>query len=58
MIRIFMDSSVLVAAVLSPTGVSRELIRLSVNEGIQLVISEDVVVETHRNVGRKAIENT
>jgi predicted nucleic acid-binding protein len=57
MIRIFMDSSALVAAVLSPTGAARELIRLSVNEEIQLVISEDVVVETRRNVGRKAPES-
>ena len=51
-----MDSSALIAAVLSPTGAARELIRLSVNEEIQLVISEDVVVETRRNVGRKASE--
>jgi predicted nucleic acid-binding protein len=56
MIRVFMDSSALFAAVMSPSGASRELIRLAVNEEIRLIISEDVVIETHRNLDRKAAD--
>ena len=54
--RIFMDSSALFAAILSSTGAARELVRLAVNEEIELVISEDVIVETRRNIERKAPE--
>ena len=39
MIRIFMDSSALFAAILSSTGAARELVRLAVNGEIELVIS-------------------
>jgi predicted nucleic acid-binding protein len=56
MIRIFMDSSALFAAILSSRGAARELIRLAVNDEIELVISEDVVIETRRNIERKAPE--
>ena len=45
MIRIFMDSSTLFAAVLSSTGAARELVRLAANDEIHLVISEDVITE-------------
>ena len=51
-----MDSSALFAAILSPKGAARELIRLAVIEEIQLIISEDVATETRRNVSRKAPE--
>ena len=54
--RIFMDSSALFAAILSSTGAARELVRLVVNEEIELVISEDVVVKTRRNIERKVPE--
>ena len=56
MIRIFMDSSALFAAILSPTGAARELVRMAVNDEIELIISEDVVVETQRNIEGKAPE--
>jgi predicted nucleic acid-binding protein len=56
MIRVFMDSSALFAAVVSPSGAARELIRLAINEEIQLIISQDVVTETQRNLGRKMPE--
>ena len=56
MIRIFMDSSALFAAILSSTGGARELIRLAIRDEITLVISEDVITETNRNIGRKAPE--
>ena len=51
-----MDSSALFAAALSSTGAARELIRLALGDEIELVISEDVLVETRRNIGRKAPE--
>ena len=51
-----MDSSALFAAMLSSTGAARELVRLAVNDEIELVISEDVVVETRRNIERKVPE--
>jgi predicted nucleic acid-binding protein len=51
-----MDSSALFAAVLSSAGAARELVRLAVNEEIELVFSEDVVIETRRNIERKAPE--
>lgn len=54
--RAFMDSSALFAAAISATGAARELVRLAVNEEIELVISEDVVLETRRNISRKAPE--
>ena len=50
MIRIFMDSSALFAAFLSKTGAARELFSLAINDKIELVISEDVIVETRRNI--------
>ena len=56
MISVFMDSSALFAAILLPSGAARELIRLAANEEIQLIISQDVVTETQRNLGRKAPE--
>ena len=51
-----MDSSALFAAILSSTGAARELVRLEANEEIELVISEDVVLETDRNIELKAPE--
>jgi len=51
-----MDSSALFAAVISSTGAARELILKSINEEVLLVISEDVVEETTRNISRKAPE--
>jgi predicted nucleic acid-binding protein len=56
MIRVFLDSSAFFSAIVSSTGAARELIRLAVNEEIQLVISDDVVKETRRNIMRKAPE--
>lgn len=54
--KVFMDSSALFAAAISATGAARELIRLAVNEEIELVISEDVILETRRNISRKVPE--
>ena len=56
MTSVFMDSSALFAAILSTTGAARALIVLRLNNRIQLVISEDVLVETRRNIACKAPE--
>ena len=53
MIRAFLDTSVLFAASYSPTGASRELIRLAFQGQVQLVISDDVLEEARRNLAAK-----
>jgi len=53
MIKIFFDSSALFSATLSSTGASRELIRLSMRGDLQILISEDVKIETRRNLNQK-----
>ena len=53
MIRAFVDTSVLFAASYSPTGASRELIRLAFQGQVQLVISDDVLEEARRNLAAK-----
>lgn len=52
--RVFIDSSVLMAAAISPTGSARELINQGFTEKIDLYISLDVAEETERNLRRKA----
>ncbi len=49
MIRAFLDSSVLVAAIRSPTGGSGEVLRFAVAEAFEAVISDDVVQEVARH---------
>lgn len=52
--RVFIDSSVLIAAAISPTGSARELINQGFTQKIALYISPDVVEEAQRNLERKA----
>lgn len=54
MIRVFIDASVLLSASLSPTGASREIIRLALRDQITLVVSQLVLQETERNLATKA----
>ncbi len=56
MIRLFLDASVLFAAALSPTGASREIVRLASQERVRVVLSTVVIEEARRNLGRKAPE--
>ena len=56
MTRIFFDSSALFAAILSSRGAARELMRRHMRGELTLVISEDVIEETTRNLDRKAPE--
>ncbi|MCS6849078.1 MAG: putative toxin-antitoxin system toxin component, PIN family [Anaerolineae bacterium] len=51
MIRFFVDTSVLFAAIYSPTGGSARLITDAINREIELVISEDVASELRGAIG-------
>lgn len=52
--NLFLDSSALVAGVISTTGASRALLLLAETGVITIIISEQVVVETERAIARKA----
>jgi predicted nucleic acid-binding protein len=54
MIRAFVDASVLMAACLSSSGASREIILHAIRGNVSLVISELVIKETARNLATKA----
>ena len=49
----FIDSSVLFAAALSPTGASHEVLREHIRGQVTLVLSSFVLHETQRNLTRK-----
>lgn len=49
--RLFLDTSVLLAACASGSGASREIIRVAASEGWELVATPYVLEETARNVG-------
>jgi predicted nucleic acid-binding protein len=55
-LKIFLDSSALIAGVLSSTGAARALLVLSENGAIELYISEHVIAECERSLARKAPE--
>lgn len=52
--KIFIDSSVLIAAAISPSGSARDLIMKSFRDDIKVVISNLVLEETQRNLANKA----
>ncbi len=51
--NLFIDSSALVAGILSASGASRALLLLSEAGSIDLTISEQVIAETERAIARK-----
>ena len=51
--RIFFDTSVYIAALLSAEGAARELMRLVEGRTIRMVVSEEVIVEVDRVLSRK-----
>ena len=53
-LRLFFDSSAFYAAIYSSAGAARELITLSLQGTIKIVVSQDVLEETQRNIARKA----
>ncbi len=57
MMRIFVDASVIFAAAKSPTGASREIFRLALQDKVHLVASRFVLEEVRRNLQAKAPES-
>ena len=51
--RVFFDTSVYIAALLSPEGAARELMRLVESGAIRMVVSEEVIVEVDRVLSGK-----
>jgi len=51
--RFFFDTSVYVAALLSPKGAARELVRLAEVEAIRMVVSQQVIIEIDRTFSEK-----
>jgi predicted nucleic acid-binding protein len=52
--KIFLDSSAVISGVISPVGAARALFLLSEAGSLDLVICEQVIVETERTLARKA----
>ena len=46
--RVFFDTSVYIAALLSPGGAAGELVRLAEAGVIRMVVSQEVIIETDR----------
>src|SRR5882672_3271376 len=51
--RVFFDTSVYIAALLSPQGAAGELLHLAEAGAIRMVVSEEVIKETDRVLGVK-----
>jgi predicted nucleic acid-binding protein len=56
-INIFLDSSALIAGIISETGAAHVLLQLGETEDVVLIISEVVINETNRSIVRKSPEN-
>jgi len=52
--RLFLDSSALFSGIVSSAGAARALLLLAETGRIELIVSEQVIVETERAVARKA----
>ena len=52
-IRVFLDSSAVIAGVISSNGAARVLLVMSENGQIETFISEQVIVESERSIARK-----
>jgi predicted nucleic acid-binding protein len=53
-IEVFLDSSALIAGIVSEQGAARVLLLLGEDRKIHLTVSEQVIVEVERNIARKA----
>lgn len=51
--RVFVDTSVLFSAIYSSTGFARDLLQLSLDDQIKLIVSQDVLNEVERNLQAK-----
>ena len=52
--KVFIDSSVLIASAISPTGSARDLIMKSFRNELKVAVSDLVIEETQRNLANKA----
>lgn len=52
--KVFIDSSVLIAAAISPTGSARDLIMQAIRNETSVIVSDLVIEETQRNLTEKA----
>jgi len=52
-IKVFLDSSAVIAGVISSTGAARVLLVMSENGQIETFISEQVIAESERSIARK-----
>jgi predicted nucleic acid-binding protein len=57
-VNIFLDSSALIAGILSSTGAAHALLMFGEDESIILTVSEWVVIETEESISRKSPKNT
>jgi predicted nucleic acid-binding protein len=55
--HIFLDSSALIAGIISKTGAAHALLELAESEDIDLTISEFVVLESERSIANKSPRN-
>ena len=51
--KVFLDTSALIAGILSPTGAAHEVLRLCEAGVVQAVVSRQVLVEADRNLSNK-----
>jgi predicted nucleic acid-binding protein len=56
LLKVFLDSSILIAAAISATGSARDLLRFGLIGLVELAVSSLVLQETQRNLARKAPE--
>lgn len=56
-LNIFLDSSALIAGVISETGAAHVLLQLGESEDILLTISEMVIAESERSIAKKSPRN-
>ena len=52
-LRVFIDTSALMAGLISSSGAAREVLRLAEAEVIEVIVSQQVIVEADRNFGKK-----
>lgn len=52
--KVFLDSSVFIAAAISPKGSARDLIMKALSGEVKIIVSDLVIEETQRNIANKA----
>jgi putative PIN family toxin of toxin-antitoxin system len=55
-INLFFDSSALIAGIISEKGAARALLLLAEDQRIKIIVSEQVIVEVERNIGKKFLK--